>query len=695
MAFFILELGTEEMPARFLPLLDKELAEKFTVAFEKEGVVYSALRTRSTPRRMVVSAMVEEKSQQREELVMGPPKKVAYDVGGRPTKAAEGFARTNGVGVDELFIENTDKGEYLAVRKQVGGEDSLSILSRHCPDIVTSLSFPKRMHWGSGTFTFGRPLRWIVALLDETVVPFCVGGVVSGRETKGHRVHGFGPFPIAKAQEYEETIAGRCSVVLDGARRRAVIREKGDKLATEAGGTILWKEELLDEVQGLCELPVPLLGSFEEDFLEIPREVLLTSMEGNQKSFGLEDASGRLLPRFLTVLNIIPHDVEIVRKGWERVLRARLEDARFFWKSDLAVDMEEWVKSLDAVIFLAPLGSMGDKTRRIEALASWLATETRRAVPEDAARAGHLAKADLVSGMVGEFDTLQGIMGGIYARKRGEKESVYTAIAEQYLPTGPSSPVPATAAGALLSMADKADTLAGCFGLGMIPTGAVDPYALRRCALGIARIIAEHEFELDMEALFQKAFSLYGERNWKLTPDIAMGKLMEFFATRLKNLLISQGSATLLVDAALGAGSHDVRSVYARLAALQAFSESEGFLPAVQTFKRVANIVRKQEQEGGEALAAAFDVSLLQDESEKQLAEAITRMTPRFEELWNVGKYSEILGLLLEIRPAVEAFFDGVMVMAEEERIRRNRLGMLKSLAERFSRLADFTALQI
>ncbi|MCC8193541.1 MAG: glycine--tRNA ligase subunit beta, partial [Deltaproteobacteria bacterium] len=509
MLSFTLEIGVEEFPARFLPGLEKELTDRFTAAFIEAGIAFDGLDVFATPRRSAVLARLAERSEKREELVMGPPVRVAYDADGKPTRAAEGFAKTQGVSMDALFRETTEKGEYLAARKTVGGEDTAIVLARICPAIIETLSFPKRMHWGNGTFTFARPLRWILAMLDSTVIPFAVGGVVSGDTTIGHRVHGFGPFTLAAASEYRAVMAEKCGITVDPAERRACIVEGGNTLAAKAGGKILWKESLLDEVQGLTEHPVPLLGNFDAGFLEIPREVLLTSMESHQKSFGVEGGDGKLLPHFLTVLNMTPPDEELVRKGWERVLRARLEDARFFWKTDLAASFDAWLASLDAVIFLAPLGSMGDKTRRLEELCRYLAEATGRADPEEAARAGRLSKADLVSGMVGEFDSLQGVMGGIYAEKRGEKPAVAQALREQYLPAGPDSPVPSSLTGALLSLADKADTMAGCFGLGMIPTGAADPYALRRCALGIARIIEEHGLTLDVNDVFAKALSLY------------------------------------------------------------------------------------------------------------------------------------------------------------------------------------------
>ena len=356
--------------------------------------------------------------------------------------------------------------------------------------------------------------------------------------------------------------------------------------------------------------------------------------------------------------------------------------------------MDTWLEKLEHVIFIARLGSMADKTRRLEALCRWLAETAAagRVDAADAARAGRLSKADLVSGMVGEFDTLQGIMGGIYVERKGENAVVAQALREQYLPAGPDSPLPSSLAGALLSLADKADTLAGCFGLGMIPTGAADPNGLRRCALGIIRIMLEFGLRLDVRELFARAQELYGERQWKLGRDEALDKLLEFFTARLRNYWQSHGEDTLLVDAALGAGLVDVPSCAARLAALRDFSRTAGYAAAVQTFKRVSNILRKQ---AGDCPGLTWEASLLREAPEKALAATLEELLPRLDALLEKGEHAAVLAALEEVRPAVDAFFDGVMVMAEEADLRKNRLAMLNALGSRFARLADFAALQI
>lgn len=694
MATFVLEIGSEELPSRFLAPEEGELASRFSGALDEAGLEYGSLRVMSTPRRAVV--IVENLNPvqvEREEVISGPPVRVAYDAEGKPTKALEGFVRTNACALEDVFRVETDKGEYVAVRKRTGGAPAAGLLADICPTVITALSFQKRMRWGAYSLAYARPLRWILALLDDAVVPFTVGPMPSGRETCGHRIHGAGPFAVAHANEFLATLAGPCAITIDPAQRRSVIIEGGNAQAAAAGGKVLWKDSLLDEVQGLAEHPVPLLADFDPAYLEVPREVLLTSMESHQKSFGIEGANGELLPHFLTVLNITPEDMGVVKRGWERVLRARLEDARFFWQADLRDTFDHWLQKLDTVIFIGGLGSMGDKTRRLEALCRWLAESCAPELADDAARAGRLSKADLVSGLVGEFDTLQGIMGGIYAGRKGESKAVAEALGEQYLPAGPDSSLPRSLAGALLSMADKADTLAGCFGLGMIPTGAADPNGLRRCALGIIRIMLEFGLAIDVRQFFAKAQQLYGDRQWKLAPHDALDKLMEFFAARLRNYFMSQGQDTLLVDAALGAGAEDVKDCGARLAALAAFSQAEDYEAAVQTFKRVANILRKQGQ--AEELSDHWDPALLREDAEKALASTLEEMLPRLDALWAAHDHAAALACLSAVRPAVDAFFAGVMVMCDDADLRRNRLSMLRGLGSRFARLADFSALQM
>lgn len=694
MATFVLEIGSEELPSRFLASEEHELKERFAAAMDAAGLGYGCIRVMSTPRRAVV--MVEHCAVEqscRETIIIGPPVRVAYDAKGNPTKALEGFVRTNACVLKDVFTTTTEKGAYVAVRKRTGGAPAEEFLATLCPSIITALPFAKRMRWGKHVFAYARPLRWILALLDDRIVQFTLGPMTSGRATYGHRIHGPGPFTVRHADDFFDILTEKGSITLDSAARRRSITAQADAEAAKIGGHVLWKDALLDEVQGLVEHPVTLLGDFDETYLEVPREVLLASMETHQKSFGVARADGTILPHFITVLNLTPKDMSLVKRGWERVLRARLEDARFFWRTDLKENFDHWLHKLDTVIFMGGLGSMGDKSRRLEALCRWLAGICSPQQAEEAARAGRLSKADLVSGMVGEFDTLQGIMGGIYAARKGESQDVATALGEQYLPAGPDSPMPSSLLGAILSMADKADTLAGCFGLGMIPTGVADPNGLRRCALGIIRILLDFHLDVDVRTLFTQAQQLYVQSPWKMPPQEALDKLLSFFAARLRHYFLHKGYDTLLVDASLGAGIDRVKECGQRLEALAVFSQTPDFQTAVRTFKRVANILRKQAH--GEVLSGQWEPSLLQEDAEKALAHVLEGMLPRLDRLWAAHDHTAALRCLNEVRPNVDAFFDSVMVMCDERALRQNRLNMLQALGMRFARLADFAALQV
>ncbi|WP_272699882.1 glycine--tRNA ligase subunit beta [Desulfovibrio sp. Fe33] len=702
MAEFILEIGTEEMPARFVPKLAAELEEAFAKALTESMVENEGVRCYATPRRIVAHVPSLALTQlQEEETVTGPPVRIAFDDGGNLTKAGQGFAKTQGVSEDALFRMETDKGEYLAVKKIVGGGKTADILPEVCIKSIESLSFPKKMHWGAYDFTFGRPMRWLLALLDSDVIEFSVENLTAGRETRGHRVMGPGPFSVDAASDYFSVVRDQCKVVIDPVERRETVVAEGNRLAEALGGKIVWNDGLLDEVANLVEYPKPLIGDIDPLYLELPREVLLTSMQSHQKSFGVEGPDGKLMPHFLTTLNLEPLDVALVKKGWERVLKARLEDARFFWEADCKVEFDTWLNKLENVVFLGPLGSVGDKSRRIEILCRKLAEnldETQSILPAEIgkyAQAGRLAKADLVSEMVNEFDSLQGKMGGIYAERAGLGEIVSLGIYEQYLPAGPDTPVPSSLSGALVSMADKADTLAGCFGLGKVPTGANDPYALRRCALGIARIIMEHGLDVDLEAFLKSAQEAYSGVKWKVEQEEALAKLMDFFGQRLRALFTGHGFETRVADAALGAGFSDIRTLKARLEALAEFSRSTDFERSVLTFKRAANIIRKQGDEAGQVLTGSYDPDLFEDEHEKAFGSKLDEVAPRFDDLWESDDFEGLFGLLGELRPAVDGFFDNVMVMCDAADVRLNRLNLLKALVDRLGRLADFNALQV
>jgi glycyl-tRNA synthetase beta chain len=695
MARFVLEIGVEEMPARFLSSLAKELKDLFFQKLQDTKIQFSDVSSYATPRRLVVYINdLAPYQDEEEQVIIGPPVKIALDENNKPTRAGSGFARSQGVDIEDTFVLDTDKGQYLAVRKKIGGAATYDILPEICVQVISALTFPKKMRW-AGDFTFGRPIRWLLALMDDKEVKFQVADLESGQLTYGHRVMGPGPFTVNSARDYFQIIESQGRVVLDFENRKKIIREQGDKLATEVNGQVAWKSTLLDQVANLVEYPEPVLGRFDPEYLELPQEVLLTSMETHQKSFGLRDENGRLLPYFLTIINIDPEDLDLVRKGWERVLKARLEDARFFWEADCKTPLKVWLDELEKVIFLAPLGSMGDKSRRLQRLAAHLAGLIFPDMEKDLARAGRLAKTDLVSEMVGEFPDLQGIMGGIYARLKGESEAVSRAVSEHYLPAGQDSPIPQSKEGALLAIADKIDTMVGCFGLKMIPTGAADPYALRRQALGVIRIILGHDLFLSLSELIDYTFAGYENVEWKISFEELKQELLNFFGQRLKAYWTGQGYATRVVDAVLGAGFDNIKIAFVRLKALADFSQKSYFEQAVLTFKRADNIIRKQGEKLGEKFTGDFNFSLLEEPAEKNLAEKIGDLVPVWEKLWLDQDFAGLFELLLELRPVVDEFFDHVMVMCEDKDLRLNRLNLLFALTSRLSKLADFSALQV
>jgi glycyl-tRNA synthetase beta chain len=693
MRHFVLEIGVEEMPARFLPLLDRELAERFSALLFEAGLAYDRVATASTPRRLVVDITGLSAVQKTEEIVVsGPPVRIAFDADGNPTKAGLGFAKSQNVEFDQIYVEKTDKGEYLALKKTVGGRTAGEILAETCKVILPNLTFPKKMQWMGKECTFGRPVRWILAMLDDQIVPFAFAGLTASNQTRGHRVMGPGPFTVPHADEYARILNDQGKVILHAADRKQAIRAEGDRLAAEMGGSVEWLESLLDQVANLVETPRAMLGGFHEKFLELPAEVLLTSMETHQKSFGLRGADGKLLPYFLTAANIESREPALVRKGWERVLRARLEDARFFWEADCAATFDHWLDKLDKVIFIGPLGTMGDKTRRLEKLAAFIASRVAPELGESMARAGRLSKADLVSEMVYEFDDLQGKMGGIYARLQGERQTVTEALYEQYLPAGQDSPLPSSKAGGILSLADKLDNLAGCFGLGMMPTGAADPYALRRNALGVCRIILEMGLQVDIVVLLREAQKGYAGVTWKFGEDEALEKLMDFFGQRLRAYWNGQGIPTLVIEAAMAPGFTDIHDTWLRVRALAEFSREDDFEASVLTFKRAANIIRKQADQD---LSGAVREDLLEVDAEKSFWATLQGIEPVWAELAATADYAQMLSRLRVLRPAVDGFFDGVMVMCDDLELRTNRLNLLYRLVNTLGRVADFGKFQV
>ncbi|MFZ5626557.1 MAG: glycine--tRNA ligase subunit beta, partial [Bacillota bacterium] len=560
---FLLEIGTEEIPAKFLPGAIKQLEELAQKALDKEKLTYEQIRVWATPRRLVLNITgLPEKQADVTEEVKGPAKKAAFDAEGKPTKAVEGFARSQGVALAELLIKEVNGVEYVFARKEIKGRSTAEVMTELAPTFISGLSFPKPMRWAHYDFRFARPIRWLLCLLDDQVLEFRLENLVSGRLTYGHRVLGPGPFTVNHAAEYRQLLLEKGYVMVDQEERRRQVWQQIQDLAAREGGQVEEDADLLEEIIHLLEYPTALCGSFEPEFLQLPDEVIITPMKEHQRYFPVRDQQGKLMNKFITVRNGTADYIEIVREGNEKVLRARLADARFFYEEDQKQPLAAYLPRLDKIVFQENLGTLGEKVQRIQNLTSYLA-ETLQVEEEEkeiAARTAWLAKADLVTSMVYEFPELQGIMGRYYARLSGEREEVAQAIFEHYLPRFAGDMLPASVAGALVSIADKLDTIVGCFAVGIQPTGSQDPYALRRQALGICHILLQRGWHLDLPAAINRTYAAIADKpGLKLDREKTVVEVMEFFRLRLRYILMEdEGLAYDTVDAVLAAGYADL-----------------------------------------------------------------------------------------------------------------------------------------
>lgn len=665
---FLLEIGTEEVPDWMIPGALQHLEKLFTELLAKHRLHHEALQLDATPRRLVLRcAAVQESQDTTENLVTGPPVSAAFR-DGQPTPAAHAFAKKMNTDVASLRREQTAKGEYLAFTQRVEGRPTAELLAEALPGLILGIHFPKNMVWaGKGTSRFIRPIRWLVALLGDGVVPFSIEGVQSGNTSVGHRRLGKPGLPVSHASY--ESLLRENGVVLSADERRKRIVDGAKALATAQGLTVALDPALLETLVYITECPTPILGSFAEEYLSLPEEVLITVMRHHQKYFAVHRADGSLAPNFVAVMNTSADPDGLVVNGNERVLRARFNDARFFWDFDQKSTLADRVESLGHVTFHAKLGNYLEKTtrnrERIVALAERSGVDATHAD-----RAALLAKCDLTTELVKEFTELQGVVGGLYARHQGEPEEVARAIYDQYKPVSMDGEVPATLLGQLLSLADKADTLASCFSIGLIPKGSSDPFALRRAAQGIVRILAEGDADLPLD-LF------HGD-------DVA---LTEFFKDRVRYYFRDvQGFSYDEVNAVMAAGFANLKDVGSRLSALREVRPTENFEPIAASFKRITNILRQAEFDGGVVAA-----DLLVEESERTLHNGFLRVRESVHRLRAEGKYRGALEEIAGLRPAVDAFFDQVLVNADDDQVRQNRLGLLHQLLTEFSAIADFS----
>ena len=682
----LLEIGTEEIPAGFVRQALADLEVLARKEFETQRIDFEELRTLGTPRRLVlVVRRLSERQKDVEIKKIGPSKQAAFDSKGTPTKAAIGFAKGQSVAVESLTLVETEKGEYVCAVKKEVGKPTHEILPSILPKLVLSIPFQKSMKWADISIRFARPIHWILALLGGDVVPFELGTVRSGEVTYGHRFMHSGPIPVSDLSSYLERTR-ETFILVDPAERKKKIEEGLIQEAASVSGSILPDEDLLNEVTFLVEYPVPFCGSFEPQFLSLPREVIIHSMKEHQRYFPVVDSRGKLLPHFVFVSNIAPRDRSVVVKGNERVLKARLSDAAFFFREDLKIALEERVEQLKKVVFQAKLGTSYEKMVRFKALALILVQSVDPSLREAVERASLLCKADLVTGMVGEFPKLQGIVGREYARLQGEKTAVAEAIYEHYLPAFAGDRLPENPVGDMISIADKLDTIVGCFGVGLTPTGTADPFGLRRQAIGIIRIVLEKKYPFSLNQMIEESGKLLGE---KLTHPIEEVKkdVLEFIRVRYQNLLLDKGYSFDVIEAAISPSFDELLDVQHRIDALKAARQRDNFESVVVAFKRAMNILK------GSPTRAPVDPSRLSENVEKNLYQAFVEAKEKIEGSLDRRDYESALQEMIQMKKPIDDFFDGIMVMVEDEVIRNNRLALLDSIGQLFLRIADFSKL--
>jgi len=688
MKTLLLEIGSEEIPAGYIQPALEALSAGLLKKMADQRIDCGPARTFGTPRRLAVEIQnVAEKQRTVTSEVTGPPAKVAYDAEGKPTMAAVKFSEKVGLPVEKLTVKQTERGDYLCASVTERGLATRKVLGQVLPEVILSLPFPKTMRWAGGKIAFARPVISLLALLGGQTIPFALDGLKSGRTTLGHSMMSPGRVKVPSPESYEAVLQDS-RVVADFEKRRQMVFDEITRAAESVGGRLLPDEALLDVVTNLVEYPVAVAGSFDRAFLELPEEILITSMREHQKYFAVVDEGGSLMPNFIAVNNTRPKDTDLVRRGHQRVLRARLEDARFFYTSDLENTPESWVEKLHGVLFQAKLGSVYDKVQRVVKIAGYLAgaVSDGEALKTDTVRAAALCKADLVSQVVGEFPNLQGVMGRVYALAAGETPAVAEAIEAHYRPTHSGGRLPESLPGALVAIADKIDSICGCFHVGLIPTGAADPYALRRQSVGIVQIMLDKNIQIPLTDLIQTSLQLFGQGEAGRASETA-GQVLGFFRGRISNLLLEGGYSKEVIAAVTEISVDHVPNVWRRTAALEALKTRPDFEPLTIAFKRVVNIIKKADPKEGRQI----DESLFEDPSETALLAEFTRVKEQVLARLDQGVFDRALLDIASLRPAVDAFFDGVLVMAQDDRVRNNRLSLLRAIADLFALVADFS----
>lgn len=684
----LIEIGLEEMPALFVTGAMDQFKSKAIDWLNEKQITFESAEAYSTPRRLSLFVSgVAEKQKDREEEARGPAKNIAVDDEGNWSRAAQGFAKGQGVDVDDLQVQQVKGKEYVFVRKFLEGQRTMDLLPEF-EQLITSLSFPKSMRWGSHPLRFIRPIRWILALYGDEVIPFSITGVRSGRLTYGHRFLG-GKTAFKTAGEYRETMLGQF-VIVDPDERKEAIRNQLQTLAEDEGWEIPIDEDLLEEVNNLVEYPTALYGTFNESFLDLPKEVLLTSMREHQRYFPVENEEGELRPYFVTVRNGDHKHLENVAKGNEKVLRARLSDAAFFYKEDQKLTISDALNRLNHIVFQEALGTMGDKVERVRKLSKAIAArlhvdqETARSVD----RAAEICKFDLVTHMVGEFSELQGIIGEKYASISGEEEGVAKAIREHYQPRFKGDKLPESDAGAIVAIADKLDTIAGCFTVGLIPSGSQDPYALRRNALGIVQILSARGWAVTLEGIIGDALHVYKEAGLVVDESEVAKMLLNFFQIRIKTLLQGLNIPYDVVDSVLTGTIGGIDYLVDRAKLLAEKRAEPGFKPLVEALSRVTNIAAKTDPQVDEP-----DPTLFEEDQERQLYKTAQTVTQQVSEASKTKDPLMAYRALETLKEPIHLYFDGIMVMAKDERLKHNRLKQMTRLSNVIRSFADFNAI--
>jgi glycyl-tRNA synthetase beta chain len=682
---FLFELGTEELPPVALPELEHALVEGIRSGLAAAAIPHGELTSYAAPRRLAV--LVRELAEQQPAQLLkrrGPPLAAAFDKTGQPTRAATAFAESCGVELANIGRISEGKGEFLYFEGSKPGVMTRSLLAGIVQTAVDALPIPKRMRWGASAAEFVRPVHWLLLRFGDDVIEATLLDTVAGGTTRGHRFHAPNELPLLQPADYADTLRAQGHVIANFGERRSRIREQIEALALRLGGRPVYDDALLDEVTALVEWPVAVEGRFDAEFLQLPREVLISTLQEHQRYFPVEDAGGQLTNWFITVSNIESRDPARVREGNERVVRPRLSDAAFFERQDRRAPLRAWREGLDRVTFQAKLGSIGDKVRRIAALATQIAPLVG-ADPARAANAAELCKCDLLSAMVGEFPELQGITGASYAATDGEEAEVASAIREHYLPRSAGDDLPTTPSGIAVALADKLDTLTGIFAIGQKPSGTKDPFALRRAAIGVLRIVLERGLDLDLADLVARAVALQPVRTTDTDSDV-----LGFIMDRLRAIQLEAGHGSEAFDAVQATGATRPIDIQARLVALQRFRQLPEAESLAAANKRIANILKKS---AADSSPASVDAALLQEMAEKDLAAALDRLAPEVHLHLDAGRYDDALTLLAGLRPMIDAFFNDVMVNDPDASLRTNRLALVNRVRTLFSGVADFSRL--